>query len=86
MFEGRWYRLLHYLRNGLAKAGQDGALLEADARSRLVRIPIPGTSLWWDCVVEEEDVLLGDLTMEANFLLTTYHIACEKAERKAARV
>jgi len=84
MFDARWNRLLHYLRKGLTDAGQDGWGLLADERSRSLRIPIPGTGRCWECEVEEADVLYGDLTLEADFLLTAYRIACDKAERTTA--
>jgi hypothetical protein len=80
MLEAQWSRLLHYLRKGLTDAGQDGALLEANDRSRSLRIPIPGTGQWWDYVVEEGDILHGDLTLEAAYLLAEYRIACAKTE------
>jgi hypothetical protein len=79
MLEDRWYRLLHYLRKGLTDAGQDAELLEANDRTLSVRIPIAETGLWWDHVVGEGDVLHGDLRLEADFLLTSYRIACNKA-------
>lgn len=80
MLEARWNRLLHYLRKSLTDAGQDGALLQADDRHLMLRIPIPGTRQWWSRVVEEEDVLYGDLAVEAAFLLATYRIACMRAD------
>lgn len=78
MFEARWNRLVHYVRKGLAGAGHDETLLEANDERRLLRIPIPGTGLWWGFVVEEEDILYGDLTQEAAFLLTAFRIACAR--------
>jgi hypothetical protein len=84
VFEARWNRLLHYLRQGLTDAGQDGWSLVADERSRSLKIPIPGTGRCWECEVEEADVLHGDLRLEADFLLTAYRIARGKPERTTA--
>ena len=79
MLEAQWYRLLHYLRKGLTDAGQDPGLLEANERKLSVRIPIAETGLWWEYVMREGDVLHGDLRLEADFLLTSYRIACTKS-------
>ena len=84
MFEARWNRLLHYVRKGLADAGHDAELLEVDDRQRSLRMPIPGTGHWWRFVVEEEDILYGDLTQESAFLLTAYRIACVRTGAHSA--
>ena len=84
VLEDRWYRLLHYLRKGLSDAGHDAGLLQPNDRTLSVRISIEGTGLCWDHVVGEGDVLHGDLRLEADFLLTSYRIACNKAVAAAS--
>jgi hypothetical protein len=79
MLDAQWNRLIHYLRKGLSAAGHEVALLEVDRASGAVRISIPGTAQAWQCTVLEADLMHGDLILEAEYLLRTYRIACEKA-------